>query len=183
MWLSVFSRAPLGSRGVTGRRCYRWWGYAPGAWWFTQCLNNGRGPRAINGKTRIIKVLHKKKEDRSGCNNYSEISLVAHAGKSSLKNRHVPPEQLLRGSGNSPEEHSSAAFDPYEQWSACCSPFAVCASSDERGKSPCTCMLQRSAESVRLCRPRAGCCCRTRSHASAYQRRRLQLFASSTKKA
>ena len=48
----------------------------------------------------IIKVLHKKK-DRTKCDNYRDISLVAHAGKMrGTEDHRSPPQCLLRVFGD-----------------------------------------------------------------------------------
>ena len=63
-------------------------------------------------KDATIKVLHKKK-DRSDCNNYRGISLVAHSGKVLLK-MVASPQQLLRGQGDTPRRavrFSPSTFD------------------------------------------------------------------------
>ena len=107
-------------------------------------------------KDAIIEVLHKKK-DRTDCNNYRGISLVAHAGnflltwKCPASATTARPRNYSRG--------NSAACAPHDQRLICCSPCVGCKSSDDRGTSenenPPVCVLHLSAESVRLCWPRA----------------------------
>ena len=64
-------------------------------------------------KDATIKVLHKKK-DRSDRNKYRGMSLAAHSGKSIAENGRVPPQQILRGQGDTPRRavrFSPSTFD------------------------------------------------------------------------
>ena len=121
---------------------------------FAQCFHNilvnvwltGEVPQ--QWKDAIIKVLHKKK-DRTDCNNYRGISLVAHAGKVLLKivasrlRNYCETEELL------PEE--LCGFRPsrstIEMW------FVVRRLQElgRQRKIPHVRVLYRSAESARLC--------------------------------
>ena len=52
-----------------------------------------RETRPSSGKNATIKARHEKTH-RSDCNNYQEISLVAHSGESTVTNGRVPPQHL-----------------------------------------------------------------------------------------
>ena len=116
-------------------------------------------------KDATIKVLHEKK-DRSDCNNYRGISLVAHSGKVLLKWSRPASATTARSKGYSPK--NSAAFAPRDQQWTCCSSCADRKNSDELGESPCTC---DSSISRKHMTPSTERCCRWCSHASAYQGR------------
>ena len=104
-------------------------------------------------KDAIVKVLHKKKH-QTDCNNHRGISLVAHAGKRVVKNRRVPPWQLLRGRGNTPG--ATIVLIPSRtinrRYAVCRAPVARARTTEDI--SPVH-VLHRSAESLRLGRPSA----------------------------
>ena len=94
-------------------------------------MENGRSPPT--GKDATIEVLHKK-NDRSDCNNYRGVSLVAHSGKVLLKMVASCLATSTRPRGYSQQD--SAVFAQHVRQSTCCSSCTDCKNSDERGKSP-----------------------------------------------
>ena len=110
-------------------------------------------------KDATIKVLHKKK-DRSHCNNYRGISLVAHSG-SIAENGRAPPQQLLRGQRDTPRRAVRFSPSTFDNRHAVRAPTARTRTSEE---NPPVHVLHRPPESVRLRRPRAvmGCACTLR---------------------
>ena len=116
-------------------------------------------------KDATIKVLHKTK-DRSDCNNYQGISLVAHSDKVSLKMVLSCLSNYRKAKGVLPEEQ--CGFAQHVRQSTCCSSCADRKNSDERGKSPCTCA---SSTSRKRMSPSTESCYGLCLHASVYQRR------------
>lgn len=91
-------------------------------------------------KYAAIEILHKK--DRTQCDNFRGVALVAHAGKALLKivTRRLSA-YITRGGayfGN-----NTAAFVPGVRLSTCCSSFAECRRLQRLGKSPSTRVLHR----------------------------------------
>ena len=125
--------------------------------------STGDVPQQWKGTT--IKFLHKKK-DRSDCNNYQEISLVAHSGKVLLKMVASRLSNYCEAKRMLPKEQWG--FRPVRSTIGMLFVVPLCKNSDEQGKSPSTCA---SLTSRKRMTPSTESCYGLCLHASVYQRR------------
>ena len=126
---------------------------------FVQCFDNNilvnvwvLGEVLQHWKIAILKVLQNTK-DRTDCNNYTGISLLAHTGKVLLKIVTSASTARMREQSR---RNSTATSPPHDQRFVCSSPCAGCKSSSDRGKPPFPCASSICRKLTTL--PTESCC-------------------------